>query len=108
MTHTALKDSSISVILPYYSNEEGHNPHSIELDCPPGGTRPWDLIDYVLEGTGLTTTENSDANHPYTFFGHATWLFPDTTCEHWVEVQKIVKPKIEKLYHSGTIRYGTW
>ncbi len=86
---------------------EAHGEHSIELDCQPGWPRPWHLIDGVLEGTGLSTDLNSDAKHPTTFFGHATWIF-ESTCEAWDEVQKITKPRIEALYAKGTIRYGSW
>jgi len=30
---------------------------TIELDCPPGQPRPGDLIDGVIEGTGLPKKE---------------------------------------------------
>jgi hypothetical protein len=81
---------------------------TIELDCPPGGIRPWDLIDGVVKGTiiePMITDENRDQG---AFFGHAEWVF-DVPRDKWVaEVQPVIKPRIEALYHSGTIRYGSW
>lgn len=76
---------------------------SIELDCPPGGTRPGDLIDGVLKGTGLKAGEPVAK-----FFGNWEWQF-DVAREKWeTKIQPIVGPRIEALYHAGTIRYGSW
>jgi hypothetical protein len=76
---------------------------SIELDCAPGGIRPGDLIEGVLEGTGLT------AKKPVAMlFGQWTWVFPEVSDEEWKKVQEITKPRIEALYHKGFIRYGSW
>lgn len=76
---------------------------TIELDCPPGGTRPGDLIGSVLEGTGLEVRDPIS-----TFFGCWEWDFKDVPAEKWEEVQAIVQPRVEALYHSGVIRYGSW
>ena len=77
---------------------------SIELDCPPGGIRPWDLIEGVCEGTGLEVTGEPVA----CTFGESTWWF-DVPREEWVErIQPIIKPRIEALYHAGAIRWGSW
>jgi hypothetical protein len=81
---------------------ESHGEHSIQLDCPPGSPRPGDLIDFVLERTGLKSYKVTP------LFGEASWVFPKTTCEEWDKIQKITQPKVESLYHSGTIRYGSW
>lgn len=79
---------------------------SIELDCPPGGIRPWDLIEGVVAGTGLELTE-ADLE-PGAMFGHREWLF-DVDRDKWInDIQPVIKPRIEALYHSGTIRYGSW
>jgi len=76
---------------------------TIELDCPPGGIRPGNLIDDVLAGTNLTPV-----GEPSTFFGNWTWEF-DVPRDQWVrDVQPIVKPRITALYHAGVIRYGSW
>lgn len=76
---------------------------TIELDCPPGGIRPGDLIDNVLKGTGLK------ADKPISkFFGEWTWAF-DMPREEWVaNIQPLIKPRIEALYHRGVIRWGSW
>jgi hypothetical protein len=80
------------------------NVTTIDLDCPPGGIRPRDLIDGVIEGTGLEVKE-----HPTPFFGQCRYEFSDITDEEWRErIQPIIKPRIVALYNSGTIRYGSW
>ena len=62
---------------------------TIELDCPPGEPRPWDLIAGVIEGTGLTLP----AERPAAWFGLVVWEFPCDR-ERWVnEIQPIIKPR---------------
>ena len=77
---------------------------SIELDCPPGPLRPWDLIVSVCEGTDLKVS-----NDPVPCcFGHSEWVF-EVDGDEWVEkIQPIIKPRIESLYNAGVIRYGSW
>lgn len=82
---------------------EKHGEHSIELDCPPGNPRPWDLINDVIAGTGLPEQGNNGA-----FFGASIWMFDDITCDEWDKIQKVIAPRIESLYYNGTIRYGSW
>jgi len=109
MSHKALVDTSISVLLPYYANEEGHSPHNIELDCPPGRARPWHLIHGIIEGTGLELSgPETDDNHSYVFLGAATYEFPSATCEEWIRIQSIIKRRITALYNQGAIRHGSW
>lgn len=78
---------------------------TIELDCPPGGTRPGDLIMGVIEGTGL----KADPNKPVAMlFGEWTWEF-DVPRDKWEkDIQPVIKPRIEALYHDGLIRWGSW
>jgi hypothetical protein len=81
---------------------------SIELDCPPFRPRPNEYIGGVLEGTGL---EVGDFETGPPFFGHQVWILKasagkdDLFTEH---KEKTFKPRIEALYNSGAIRYGTW
>jgi len=75
---------------------------TIDLDCAPGPMRPGDLIGQVIEGTGLPTQEPVGMA-----FGNWVWEY-DRTDEEWTEIQKTIKPRIEKLFHSGLIRYGSW
>jgi hypothetical protein len=92
-----------------YTPGSGHNiedimaVQTIELDCPPGDPRPGDLIEGVIEGTGLELRERVAA-----FFGQWTWDYSDVPAEKWAEVQKIIRPRIEALYKAGVIRYGSW
>ncbi len=81
-------------------------PQSIELDCPPGNPRPGDLIQGVIEGTGLTLDDFiTDAP----FFGLQTWTVKPEAEERFLEhKEKTIKPRVIDLYNSGAIRYGSW
>ncbi len=76
---------------------------TIELDCPPGTTRPGDLIHGVIEGTGLETREAVTK-----IFGEWTWDYNDLSPEKWAKAQPILKERITALYNSGRIRWGSW
>lgn len=86
---------------------ERHGEHSIELDCPPGPTRPWDLIGGVVRGTPLAAIV-ATMPRPHAFFGHARWPFAGFTCDEWDAIAKVTKPRVTRLYNSGTIRFGSW
>lgn len=75
---------------------------TVELDCPPGGIRPGDLIEDVLKGTGLPVRAPV-----YKVFGNWCWDFSDHK-ETFEAAKPVLKERIETLYHSGTIRYGSW
>lgn len=78
---------------------------TIELDCPPGGIRPGDLIADVIQGTGLPEREPVSK-----VFGQWTWEYGDVEgiSALWPNAQKLTKPRIEALYNRGVIRYGSW
>lgn len=76
---------------------------TIELDCAPGGTRPGDLIAGVIEGTGLELKEPVGK-----FFGNWTWDYRDVPEDEWKRIREITKPRVQALYNSGCIRYGSW
>jgi len=76
---------------------------TIELDCPPGGLRPGDLIGGVIEGTGLPKREDCSR-----FFGHWVWDYNDIPEDQWMEVNPIIEKRITALYNAGRIRYGSW
>ena len=79
---------------------------TIELDCPPGSPRPGDLLPSVIKGTILEGKDPEDT--VLRFFGEWTWVF-EVAQETWErEVQPIIKPRIEALYHAGRIRWGSW
>lgn len=78
-------------------------PQTIELDCAPGGLRPGDLINGVIEGTGLESREPVGK-----LFGNWTWDYSDVPAETWKQVQPVLKQRITALYNAGDIRYGSW
>ncbi len=76
---------------------------TIDLDCPPGNPRPGDLIDWILEGTGITAEEPVAK-----LFGNWTWDFSNIEDEHWKRVNEVIAGRIKELYSKGVIRYGSW
>lgn len=78
-------------------------PQTIEIDCPPGSPRPGDLIEGVLEGTGLPMRETVGR-----LFGNWMWDYNDIDPETWRKAQAIIKPRLVALYHAGTVRYASW
>jgi hypothetical protein len=80
---------------------------SIELDCPPGSIRPGDLIESVLDGSGLTA---ADFETGTPFFGHQTWVCKDEEAKMalFAAHKLTFKARITELYNDGFIRYGTW
>ena len=76
---------------------------TIELDCPPGNPRPGDLIDGVIEGTGLP--KRKDVSR---LFGEWTWDYNDIPEEVWQKAQPMLEERITKLHNAGIIRYGSW
>ena len=82
---------------------------TIDLDCPPGAVRPWDLIAGVVKDTPLESMLTpEDTAEGGAFFGHREWVFTMTQGQWEAEVQPIIKPRIEALYNMGVIRYGSW
>jgi hypothetical protein len=79
--------------------------YTIELDCPPGGTRPGDLIGGVIAGTGLPDREPVSK-----VFGNWTWDYSDVSeiSDLWPKIKDTLEQRITALHHSGKIRYGSW
>lgn len=75
---------------------------TIELDCAPGATRPGDLIGAVLKDTGLPVRDPISK-----VFGNWVWDYSDMA-ETFTNAQPLLKERIENLYHSGAIRYGSF
>lgn len=79
--------------------------YSIELDCAPGSMRPGDLIEGVIEGTGITL----DPKKPNgMFFGNWEWVIPEAQNAAYEKAKDIIRERITKLYNAGVIRYGSW
>lgn len=79
------------------------SPQTIELDCAPGSPRPGDLLPGVLKDTGLEPREPVAK-----LFGNWLWDYGDVPADKWNAVRPLLKERIEKLYHAGSIRYGSW
>ncbi len=86
---------------------ERYQNFSIELDCPPGNPRPNDLIAGVLADTGL---EVSDFETGSPFFGHQTWVLKADVDkdELFKQSKPIFAKRVEVLFNSGLIRFGSW
>jgi len=76
---------------------------TIQLDCSPGSLRPDDLINSVLEGTGLEAGKITGK-----FFGCWTWDFSNISRKKYEKIRPILKRRVTALFNSGTIRYGSW
>lgn len=76
---------------------------TIKIDCAPGYPRPGDLIEGVIEGTGLPLRESSGR-----CFGNWTWDYSDIDSEVWNKAKSVLKERLTKLYNKGTIRYASW
>lgn len=76
--------------------------HTIELDCAPGYVRPGDLLPEVIKDTGLPMRDPV-----YKCFGNWCWDYSDHA-DKFQAAKPLLKERIEKLYHSGAIRYGSW
>lgn len=80
---------------------------SIELDCAPGSPRPDDLFPGVIEGTELKI---SDFEIVSRLFGN--WMFElkagKARAASFVSAKATLRKRVEALYHTGAIRYGSW
>lgn len=82
---------------------------TIEIDCDPWSARPNTYIAEIVKGTCLEGTTAADPENTVSrFFGNWVWSFPTVSPDEWLEVQRIVRPRIEKLFRNGNIRYGSW
>jgi hypothetical protein len=80
------------------------NIETIDLDTPPGGIRPGNLIRGVLEGLNIEPVTYDVTP----FFGNATYEF-NIDHDKWVsDYQPTIKQRITTLYNSGVVRYGSW
>jgi hypothetical protein len=76
---------------------------TIEIDCAPGTPRPDTYIAGVIKDTGLQAKEPCSKQ-----FGNWVWDYSEVPAEKWAEIRPILKTRVEALYHSGAIRYGSW
>lgn len=79
--------------------------YTLEIDCPPGLPRPGDLLQHVLEGTGVVLDSSATTSR---LFGCWTWNIPEEYESAYLEHRELIKDRLEKLYNEGTIRYASW
>ncbi|QKF94220.1 hypothetical protein QKU48_gp0762 [Fadolivirus algeromassiliense] len=79
--------------------------HRIELDCPPGSTRPDTCLSIVLSGLELT---EDDFVITSKFFGEWTFELKQEKNETYLKLKKEISERIKKLHDQGFIRYGSW
>ncbi len=75
----------------------------IELDCEPFKVRPGDLINDVLHGLDIPTTEATTK-----MFGSWVWHFSEVPVEVWNKALPLLEERIRNLYYTGMIRYCRW
>lgn len=75
----------------------------IELDCKSGDPRPDDLIDGVIESTGLPSRKVMSR-----FFGSWIWDYSDIAKDVWEQAKPILEERVKALYRRGLIRFGSW
>ena len=90
----------------------------IEIDCPPGATRPGHYFANIFQS--LTTSDNEKISEyanqnknksPIsTKFGNWEWILEFT--EDQIEIKTIIKnhfiKELTSLYNVGAIRYASW
>jgi len=81
--------------------------YTLELDSAPGVyPRGQELMEQVLDGLGLKNGE--DVVCTSALFGNYTFHVNPEKNKEYESVKEKVKARIEGLYHSGRIRYGSW
>lgn len=78
-------------------------PQVIILDCPPGMTRPSDLLLMVLDGTDIEPVEPSSK-----MFGSWEYCFDHIDKSVWESKKDIIEKRIRVLFDQGLIRYASW
>lgn len=85
------------------------SPQTIEIDCPPGGIRPGDLITQVVAGTPLEGLPNSEPDADVSrLFGNWTYDYSDIDREQFAQAVPLVKKRLTELYNKGIVRYASW
>ncbi|GEC90672.1 hypothetical protein [Brevibacillus brevis] len=74
----------------------------IEIDCPPGPTRPDYYLKLILKDTGIPF---KDTNHRV--FGEWTWCYDEIDDETWMNAFPVICERQKELYEEGFIRYAS-
>ena len=75
----------------------------IELDCPPGLTRPDTLLPSAIKNTNLSFKDPVNKS-----FGCWTYDYSEIDPKEWEQYVPKLQENITKLYNAGKIRYGAW
>lgn len=78
---------------------------TIELDCPPGPTRPDNLLPHVIKDTGL---EVEDFTITSKVFGNWEFTLKKEKQDTYEKCKNVIEERIKDLYKIGRIRYGSW
>ena len=80
---------------------------SIELNCPPGNPRPWELFDLVVY---LTEVRPGDFETSQPVFGRQEFLVkPDVdSVERYLRSRAIIKSRLQECYELGLVRGASW
>ena len=90
---------------PHPTTEATEKEYTIEIDCPPGHTRPSHLLPGVLKNTGVVIDPQETQSR---FFGCFTWVIPPDCVPDYLNHRESIAERIQTLYHRGVIRYGSW
>ena len=82
-----------------------HNPHTIEIDAPPGATRPDIWMRQLLKEVNLDL-EYKDPES--TIFGCWTWNYSELNDETWAKLSQKAEEYLTIVYNRGHIRYASW
>ena len=75
------------------------------IDCPPGVTRPNDVLSSILLNTGLNA---DDFKNTLRYFGEWTYNLYDDKIKLFKENFVIIVERLKQRYNSGIIRYAEY
>lgn len=92
---------------------------NIEIDCPPGYTRPQHYFDNIAKRLQQSSDEcvcnvgkRIEGLSPISAkFGSWNWIInfdSENEKNTFTKVQQIFNSELTKLYNSGAIRYASW
>lgn len=90
------------IVKNYMSNKE----YYIAIDCPPGITRPDNVLEIVLANTKLKSS-----NFTVTTKSFGEWTFVlnnDCSSNDFFDCLPTIKKSLTNCYKKGQIRYAEW
>lgn len=75
---------------------------TIEIKCK-SDYRPGDLIEKILEGTGLEVRKPVS-----TVLDQWEWDYSDVEEDRWRKANELIRHRIIDLYQKNIIEYGSW